>query len=308
MIVGIETGDDASVVRMGEDRALVSSVDLFTPIVDDPYTFGQIAAANSLSDLFAMGATPLSGLCILCYSPTLFGPEIPAAILQGAMDKGAEGGAVVAGGHTVKSEETLFGLAVTGLAHPDHLLRNNTGNAGDVLYLSKPIGTGLLATAYKRDQLDAAGTEELVRWTTTLNKAPMEAGLACGATAATDVTGFGLLLHLAEMTTGDLGIQLDAGAVPVLTGAEELAAAGVVPGGSRANLVHAAATTRFPRDLDETSRLILADAQTSGGLVVAVPSGQAIRFEDEMAARDAACWRIGRIVPRGSHAVEVMTP
>ncbi len=306
MILGFETGDDATVVRIGEDRALVSSVDLFTPIVDDPYTFGQIAAANSLSDLYAMGATPLSGLCVLCYSPALFSPEIPAAILQGAMDKGAEGGAVIAGGHTVKSEETLFGLAVNGLAHPDRILRNNTGNAGDVLYLSKPIGTGLLATAYKRDLLDAEGTEELIRWTTTLNKAPMEAGLLCGATAATDITGFGLLLHLGEMTTEDLSVEIDAGAVPALSGAEDLAARGVIPGGSRANLAHAAGTTRFPDAMGEPERLLLADAQTSGGLVVAIPGDRAIRFEDEMAARDSACWRIGRIVHRRSHAVVVV--
>jgi selenide,water dikinase len=306
MILGFETGDDATVVRIGEDRALVSSVDLFTPIVDDPYTFGQIAAANSLSDLYAMGATPLSGLCVLCYSPALFSPEIPAAILQGAMDKGAEGGAVIAGGHTVKSEETLFGLAVNGLAHPDRILRNNTGNAGDVLYLSKPIGTGLLATAYKRDLLDAEGTEELIRWTTTLNKTPMEVGLLCGATAATDITGFGLLLHLGEMTTEDLSVEIDAGAVPALSGAEDLAARGVIPGGSRANLAHAAGTTRFPDAMGEPERLLLADAQTSGGLVVAIPGDRAIRFEDEMAARDSACWRIGRIVHRRSHAVVVV--
>jgi len=308
MLLGFETGDDASVVRMGEDRALVSSVDLFTPIVDDPYTFGQIAAANSLSDLYAMGAEPLSGLCVLCYSPTLFSPEVPAAILQGAMDKGAEGGAVIAGGHTVKSEETLFGLAVTGLAHPQRLLRNNAGKAGDILYLSKPIGTGLLATAYKRDQLAPEGTEELIRWTTTLNKAPMEAALACDATAATDITGFGLLLHLGEMSNGDLRVELDAGAVPVLDAAEDLAARGVVPGGSRANLEHARSTTRFPDGLDEASRLVLADAQTSGGLVVAIPPDRAIRFEDEMADRDAACWCIGRLVPRRSHSVMVLNP
>jgi selenide, water dikinase len=308
MILGFETGDDASVVRIAEDRALVSSVDLFTPIVDDPYTFGQIAAANSLSDLYAMGAEPLSGLCVLCYSPKLFSPEIPAAILQGAMDKGAEGGAVIAGGHTVKSEETLFGLAVTGLAHPDRLLRNNGGKAGDILYLSKPIGTGLLATAYKRDLLDDDGVAELIRWTTTLNKSPMEAALACGATGATDITGFGLLLHLAEMTNGDLSVEIDAGTIPVLDAAEDLAARDVVPGGTRANLDHAAQTTRFPESLDEASRIILADAQTSGGLVVAVPADRAIRFEDEMADRDAACWRIGRLVPRGSHSVMVVNP
>jgi len=307
MILGFETGDDASVVRIAEDRALVSSVDLFTPIVDDPYTFGQIAAANSLSDLYAMGATPLSGLCILCYSPNLFGPDVPAAIIQGAMDKGAEGGAVIAGGHTVKSEETMFGLAVTGLAHPERLLRNNSGRLGDVLYLSKPIGTGILATAFKRDCLDPQGTELLVRWTTTLNKAPMEAGLASGATAATDITGFGLLLHLGEMSSQDIAVELDGSAVPLLDGAEDLAIRGFVPGGTRANLTHAAETTRFPETLGETTRLLLADAQTSGGLVVAVPSSSAVRFEDEMAARSAACWRIGRLVPRRAHAVEVVT-
>jgi len=308
MILGFETGDDASVVRLGEDRAVVSSVDLFTPIVDDPYVFGQIAAANSLSDLYAMGASPLSGLCILCYKPDIFGPEVPAAILQGALDKGAEGGAVIGGGHTVRSEETLFGLSVTGIAHPDRLLRNNSGHAGDVLYLSKPVGTGLLATAFKRDLLDDIGTDLLIRWTTTLNKAPMEAALAVGATAATDVTGFGLLLHLGEMSSEAVGVELDAGAVPFLDSAEDLAARGIVPGGTRDNLDYAESTTRFPEDLDEAVRLVLADAQTSGGLVVAVPPDAAVRFEDEMASRDSSCWRIGRLVHRGDHAVRVVSP
>ena len=157
-------------------------------------------------------------------------------------------------------------------------------------------------------RLDPAGTERLIRWATTLNKAPMEAALACGATAATDITGFGLLLHVADMSSDAVTVEIDAGAVPLLDGAKDLAIAGVVPGGTRANLAHATNTTRFPENMGETMRLLLADAQTSGGLVVAVPPDTAIRFEDEMANRDAACWRIGRLVPRRAHAVEGLAP
>lgn len=308
MILGFETGDDASVVLIGEDRALVSSVDLFTPIVDDPYAFGQIAAANSLSDLYAMGATPLTGLSILCYSPDLFSPDVPAAILQGALDKSAEGGAVIGGGHTIKSKETFFGLSVSGLARRDRLLRNNSGHPGDLLYLSKPIGTGLLASAFKRDLLDSAGLDLLTRWASTLNKAPMEAAIACGATAATDVTGFGLLLHLTEMASSEVSVEIDASAVPLMDGAADLASRGVVPQGSRSNLAHAERSTRFPDGVDQNLRLVLADAQTSGGLVVAVSPDAARRFEDEMDTRDAACWPIGRLLPRGDCAVEVVLP
>ena len=307
-MLGFETGDDASVVRMGEERVLVSSVDLFTPIVDDPYAFGAIAAANSLSDIYAMGATPLNGLCILCYSPDIFGPEVPAAILQGAMDKAAEGGAVVGGGHTVKSTETLFGLAVNGLVHPDRILRNNGGRAGDVLFLSKPIGTGLLSTALKQGVLEPAGQDLLIRWTATLNRAPMEAGLACGATAATDVTGFGLLIHLAEMASDSVSVRLDAAMVPILDGARDLALQGMIPGGTRANLAYAASSTGFADSQDEVDRLVLADAQTSGGMVVAIPPAVADRFEDEMAARYSECWRIGHLVPRSAHKVDVVHP
>ena len=270
MLVGTASADDAGVYLLDDEHAIVSTLDFFTPIVDDPYDFGRIAAANALSDIYAMGATPLFALAIAAF-PEDMEPEVVGAILRGGVDSAAAAGIAVIGGHTIKDDEPKYGLAVTGIVHPQRIVRNNSGRVGDALVVTKAIGTGILTTARRSDAIGAEAIAPAVASMATLNRTAAECALRFDIAAMTDVTGFGLLGHLHEMLGEGLGARIDARAVPVLPGALDLARENVVPGGTRTNLDAAIDDgARFSESVPKELRLVLADAQTSGGLLIAV--------------------------------------
>lgn len=296
VLVGTSTADDAGVYRLTDEIALVQTVDFFTPIVDDPRWYGRIAAANALSDVYAMGARPLTALAIAAF-PEAMAHETMAAILAGGAEKAREAGIEVIGGHTVKDDEPKYGLCVTGIVHPERVVRNDRAHAGDRLVLTKPLGTGVLTTARRSDTIDDDELEPAVLAMAALNRAAGEAMVAAGAHAATDVTGFGLIGHLREMTGVRLGARIDASAVGLLPGALRLARAGVAPGGSRTNLQNALeAGVRFAEEVEEALRLLLCDAQTSGGLLVALAPGSVAGFIAALREAEVDAREIGTLV------------
>ncbi len=265
------TRDDAAVYRLSDTRALVATVDFFTPIVDDARTWGRIAAANALSDLYAMGATPMCALSLVGWPRETLPLALLGEVLDGMGEVTRAAGCPIVGGHTIDALEPHVGLVALGEAHPDHLLTNAGARAGDRLVLTKPLGTGILTTALKRDLLTEPELEAAVRSMTSLNDTAMAAALAHGVTAATDVTGFGLLGHLGNiLAASGVGAELWLDRVPLLPRAREFATADVAPGGTRRNLA-AATGVSFAADASPADRLLLADAQTSGGLLLAVP-------------------------------------
>ncbi len=297
MLIGTGVPDDAAVYRLSAETALVSTVDFFTPIVDDPYAFGQIAAANSLSDIYAMGARPLFALNLVAFPRDTLPMSVLGEILRGGADKAAEAGIPIVGGHSIDDAEPKYGLAVTGTVHPDRLLRKAALRPGDRLFLTKPLGIGIIATAIKRGVATESAASEAVRVMTTLNRAASEAALSVGLEAGTDVTGFGLLGHLSEMTATsgvDATVWLDR--VPVLDAAWQLARDDVVPGGTKRNLAYVESTVRFGDDITLAERLVLADAQTSGGLLLGAPTGVADRLRAALeAAGTIAVAEIGEV-------------
>jgi selenium donor protein len=307
VLVGPGGADDAAVYRLRDDLAVVQTVDFFTPIVDDPYLFGAIAAANALSDLYAMGARPLFGLNIVGFPSGRLPMEVLHQILRGASDKAEEAGLVIVGGHTVEDPEPKYGLAVTGTAHPDHILRNSTARPGDALILTKPLGTGIIATAVKRGLADESAARKAADLMATLNRTAAEAMLEAGVHACTDVTGFGLLGHLHEMAAASgVDARLDAGAVPILADARTLSEGGIAPGGTHDNLSYAEPHTDFQPAVSRATRLLLADAQTSGGLLISLPEERAdalLELLHERGIAEAA--QIGTILRPGTGRIEV---
>jgi selenide, water dikinase len=292
VLVAADTRDDAAVVRLANGLALVATLDFFTPIVDDPYDWGRIAATNALSDLYAMGATPFLALNIVSWPVDDLPLELLGQVLQGGIDAASKAGVAVAGGHSITDPEPKFGMVALGSANPDAIVRNSTLEPNAVLYLTKPLGLGLISTAIKR----GSATDEQIRVAidtmTTLNDAASEAMVETRAVAATDVTGFGLLGHLQQMALASgCSAVVDASAVPVLPGALELARAGGAPGGTRRNLAHVRPHTDFG-DLTEPEQVVLADAQTSGGLLIATRAPEAL--ERSLSDRGVAFARIGR--------------
>jgi len=275
LLVGSEDADDAAVYRLSEDLALVSTTDFFTPIVDDPYDFGRIAATNALSDVYAMGGTPLMALNLVAYSLESLGPEPLREILRGGSDACAAAGVSIAGGHSIDDPEPKYGLAVTGTVHPARVLRNSTARPGDALYLSKALGGGVATTALKRGKGDRV-LAETVSVMTTLNHDASAAALAAGASACTDVTGFGLLGHLHELCLGSgVAAELSASAVPAIGGVLDLLAGDEPPiaGGTRRNRDWVEPNVDWAADVPEHLRWLVCDAMTSGGLLVAAPAG-----------------------------------
>lgn len=271
VLVDAATRDDAAVFRMTDSRALVATVDFFTPIVDDPGSWGAIAAANALSDLFAMGATPLFALNLVGWPRDKLPFEMLGEVLRGAVEVAQRADCLVLGGHSIDSVEPLFGMVAMGEVHPDRMLTNSGACAGDVLVLTKPLGTGILATALKRDALLEVGMAEAVRSMTTLNDGAMRAAIQVGVSAATDVTGFGLVGHLTQMLdASQVAAELAYESLPILSHAWNLASRGIVPGGTQRNL-EAAERVAWSNDLTPADRLLCVDAQTSGGLLLAVP-------------------------------------
>lgn len=308
VLVGIETHDDGGVFRIFEDLAMVQTVDFFTPVVDDPYDFGSIAAANSLSDIYAMGATPRTALNILGYPNTVVDTQTVARIILGGYEKAREAGTAILGGHSVKDPELKYGLAVTGFVSPGEILRNSTAQAGDALALTKPIGSGILTTALKNERL----TDDILAIITAsmkqLNKAASEAMKRCGAHACTDVTGYGLLGHLYEMAEGSgLSARIETARVPRFPAALEFARNGSIPGGLKENRRFLQPHLRLAPGLDEAMINILHDPQTSGGLLIALPPEKAealVRDLRENNSTEAAI--IGEMLPRGETAIEVV--
>ena len=270
LLVGLDQPDDAGVYQLADGTTLVQTVDFFTPIVDDPFDWGHIAAANALSDVYAMGGTPLTALSIVGWPRDDLSLDLLADVQRGGATALAEAECTLIGGHSIDDREPKYGLAVTGIVNPDAMMTNRAARVGDRLVLTKPLGTGLISTAIKRDRATSEQIEAAVEIMTTLNRVAAEVAVASGVRTATDVTGFGLLGHLAEIVTASaVGARIDHRWVPLLPGVEDLAGEGVVPGGTTRNLASAADFTDFG-DVDEVHRIVLADAQTSGGLLLAV--------------------------------------
>jgi selenide,water dikinase len=275
LLVGFDTSDDAAVYKVRDDLAVVVTTDFFTPIVDDPFDWGRIAATNALSDIYAMGATPLLALNLVAWPREALSFALLAQVLDGGADVARDAQCLIAGGHSIDDAEPKYGLAVVGTVHPDHVLTNAGAQPGDALVLTKPIGLGIISTAVKRDIASSEDLARAVDVMTALNAGARDAALEVGVHAATDITGFGLLGHLREMCVASgVGAVVDAGAVPVIDGVRELLAAGMVAGGTQRNHAFVAPDVNFG-DLTEAEQLLLADAQTSGGLLLAVPRERA---------------------------------
>lgn len=298
VLVDAATRDDAAVYRLGPDRALVATTDFFTPIVDDAATWGAIAAANALSDVYAMGGRPLFALNLVGWPRDKLPFELLGDVLRGAGEIVRKAGCLVLGGHSIDDPEPKFGLVVLGEVHPDRMLTNAAAHPGDRIVLTKPLGTGILTTALKRDLISEQALEPAIRSMTTLNDGAATAALAAGVRCATDVTGFGLLGHLHNiLTASNVGARVHFSRIPLLPGALELAGKGAVPGGTTRNLQATAA--EWAKDLSESERLLTVDAQTSGGLLLTVPPG---RLDFLMAALRnkgvSSASEIGEILPK----------
>jgi len=287
---------DAGVYRIGERCALVQSVDFFTPVVDDPAAFGRIAAANSLSDLYAMGARPLTAMNLVGFPPCL-DKSVLVEILKGGAEKVREAGAVIVGGHTVDDDEPKYGLSVTGLADPAQLVTTVGARPGDILVLTKPLGTGILATALKGEVIGEKEMAEAIRGMETLNRSAAEAMLAVGASACTDITGFGLLGHAVEMAeASQVCLEIEAGALRLYPQTAEMAAIGLIPAGSYNNRQHYLPRVEDGYGLPPELVDILADPQTSGGLLIAVAAERRDALLGKLAAAGSCGWAVGRVL------------
>lgn len=274
LLVGAETGDDAAVYRLNDATALIFTVDFFPPITDDPYEFGAIAAANSLSDIYAMGGRPLLALNIVGF-PASLDQEILGEVLRGGYAKAAEAECLIAGGHTVDDPEPKYGLAVVGLVTPGKQVSNAAAQPGDILVLTKPLGTGIITTAGKQGRVDPAVLQGAVTTMATLNRDAAQAMTQVGVNAATDITGFGLLGHLKSMVkSSGVAAEISLSQVPILPGVGELLAQGIAPGGTGRNRDSVADAVHWHPDLSDSDQLLLCDAQTSGGLLISVPAAR----------------------------------
>jgi selenide, water dikinase len=301
LLVGRETFDDAGVFRISDDLALVQTVDFFPPIVDDPFDFGQIAAANALSDVYAMGGQPLTALNIVAFPTSDLPLEVLTGILAGGQEKVHEAGAVIVGGHTVVDPELKYGLAVTGRAHPDFLLTNAGARPGDVLILTKPIGNGILATAGKRGQLSPESQRAMLEGMKTLNGAASRAALAVRSRCATDITGFGLLGHMSHIArASNVTLSVDLDAIPIFPGVREAVRARFVTDGAKRNGEYLRDLVHWKKGTEE-DRAILYDPQTSGGLLVCVSPAKVADY----LSRVAGSVVVGEVIERGEVAIEV---
>jgi selenide,water dikinase len=279
LIAGIERAEDAGVYKLTDELAIIQTLDFFTPIVDDPYKFGQIAAANALSDVYAMGGKPLTAMNIVCFPQGSLDISILREILAGGLGKMHEAGVILVGGHSVEDNELKYGLSVTGIIHPDKVVLNNGARAGDRLVLTKPLGTGIISTAIKGDMADEGAVAKIVKSMSALNRNASELMQENGVHACTDVTGFGLLGHAAEMIEGgDVGLVIDSAAVPFFVEAKELAEMGMIPAGLHRNRDFRKNMVDIARDVPRYLVDIFYDPQTSGGLLIALPTQKASRL------------------------------
>jgi len=306
LLVGIDGVDDAGVYQLDDDTALVQTVDFFPPIVDDPYIFGQVAAANALSDVYAMGGRPVTALNILCM-PAALPPGVVADILRGGADKIAEAGAVVVGGHSVKDNELKFGVAVTGLIHPKKIITNGHACPGDKLVLTKALGTGIISTAIKQNKATTDETAAAEKSMTSLNREAAEEMVASGASAATDITGFGLAGHGFEMATASkVSMRIFFDRLQLLPGTLKHAEGGALTGGAGATKKYLGDRIRFDSNLSKPQQDIIFDPQTSGGLLIAIASEKASALVESLVSRGVVAAIIGEIIPSDTIAIDVL--
>lgn len=301
VLVGINTADDAGVVKLTDEIALIQTVDVFTPVVDDPYTYGMVAAANSLSDVYAMGGTPVCALNIMGFPQGKLDLSVMVDILRGAYDKAKEAGISIVGGHTIRDNEIKFGLSVSGVVHPGKIMTNASAQSGDVIFLTKPIGAGTISTALRAGKITEADAEECIRWMIKLNRSAAEALSIAGAHSVTDITGFGLLGHLSEMAEGSgLTAVVNANNIPLMRLTLKCVEMGAVPGGSWNNKSFLESKVEYSQDVPENLRTAICDAQTSGGLLIAMPKVNKDKFIVEMDKRGEgdSCWEIGEFIER----------
>jgi selenide, water dikinase len=306
VLVGFDTADDAGVYQLTPELALVQTVDFFTPIVDDPYVFGQIAATNALSDVYAMGGRPLSALTLVCF-PDAGDLKTLEEMLAGGLSKMAEANCTVIGGHSIRDDELKLGYAVTGTIHPQQVLANSGAKAGDCLIFTKAIGTGVISTAIKRGKADFAWVRDAVRSMTTLNRTAAEV-LSQGfkVHGLTDVTGFGLLGHAREMAmASNVSLRIQASRVPLLEGALQCVRAGLVPGGLKANRNFTEGCVEFADDVPEDTRALLYDPQTAGGLLIAVAASDAERLLSQLRSAGISAVEVGKVVSRQKPLIAV---
>lgn len=307
LLVGLDTSDDAGVYRLTDDIALIQTVDFFTPVVDDPYLFGQIAAANALSDVYAMGGKPLTVLNLVAFPTGKLDLSILARILEGGASKIQEAGAVLVGGHSIQDDEPKYGLSVTGVIHPDKVIANSGAKPGDYLVLTKPIGVGIVSTAIKRGLVSDEIIDQAIQVMASLNAGSSEVMQEVGVNACTDISGFGLLGHAMEMAKGSgVGLKIRFERIPLLTGTKEFTAQGAICGGSRANLNFLAPDTDFASNISEIEQLIMADAITSGGLLISVPGDRLDDLIQRLKEKDIQGAVIGNVIaePKGRIIVE----
>jgi len=299
VLVGFENSEDAAVFQINENEALVQTLDFITPVVDDPFIYGKIAAANSLSDVFAMGAQVKTAMNIVGFDATNFPKDVLTEIMRGGNEKIKECGGVLMGGHTIQTPEMYYGLSVTGMIHPDKILKNNGGKIGDILILTKPIGLGILTTAIKNDKLDEKGIQESIKIMETLNHKTSQLLSKYTVNACTDITGFGLLGHTLESTREDITYLLNSADIPIMPQVKELCEQNVIPGGSKRNMAYLEDKVSYDKSISPTIKQILCDAQTSGGLLIAIDKKDAKEYLKEI---EELCFGyasiIGEIIPR----------
>ncbi|MFD2618699.1 selenide, water dikinase SelD [Terrilactibacillus laevilacticus] len=307
LLVGLDTSDDAGVYRLNDELAIVQTVDFFTPIVDDPYSFGQIAAANAISDIYAMGGTPLTALNIVAFPISTLDKDILKEILRGSADKLKEAGVTLVGGHSIDDKEPKFGLAVTGTIHPDKIRANTGAKPGDKLIFTKPIGVGIYSTSIKKDLLTEEEIARVTKVMSTLNKTASETMAPYDVHACTDVTGFGLLGHASEMAKGSQsGLTIYKDQVPSLPRLRELAEAGAVPGGTKNNFKHLQGDVTFPNTMDQIDQWILCDAVTSGGLLISVSEKEANDLLSDLQRAGVPAKLIGEVTEENPGHITVL--
>ena len=302
-MVGLSSPDDAAVWRLSDEQAIVITTDFFTPVVDTPYEYGAIAAANSLSDVYAMGGTPFLALNIAAL-PNNLPPEISSEILRGGAEKAREAGVVIAGGHTVKDKEPKYGLVAIGFVHPQRIISKDGLKAGDLLILTKPLGMGVTTTAIKQEKADEAHVAEAIEWMSRLNKSASELAVEFGARGGTDITGFGLLGHALEMAEASkVALYFDFAKLPFLSGARGYAEKGIFPGGAFDNKKHFEPSVTFAEHLDEPAQMLAFDPQTSGGLLFGLSREKLSAFEEGARKLNQPYWVVGEA--REGRGIEV---
>lgn len=305
LLVGLETSDDAAVYEVTKDIGLIQTLDFFTPVVDDPYAFGQIAATNSLSDVYAMGGEPTMAMNIVCF-PNCLDPDVLVEILKGGYDKVAEAGAVIIGGHTVEDDEPKYGLSVSGFIHPDKILTNSNAQPGDVLIITKPVGMGVMTAAIKGQLVSDQEYRETVRVMSTLNKYAKRAFDKVKVNSLTDITGFGLLGHALEMAEGSgVTIKIDSKSVPLLKGTLEYAKMGLIPAGAYDNRAYIGDKVKFEDYIEEDIIDILFDPQTSGGLLASIPRSELDQALIELEGIPTAFAVVGEVVEKEDYSLLV---